>query len=32
LKNSMKEAERYGFKVLYADTDGFFVTLKDGKY
>ena len=28
LKKTMKEAERHGFKVLYADTDGFFVTLK----
>ncbi|MGF7118612.1 3'-5' exonuclease [Methanobacterium oryzae] len=29
LQNTMKKAERFGFKVLYADTDGFFVTLKD---
>lgn len=29
LKKTMKESENYGFKVLYADTDGFFVTLKD---
>ncbi len=27
LKNTMKDAENFGFRVLYADTDGFFVTL-----
>lgn len=27
LKNTMKKAENFGFKVVYADTDGFFVTL-----
>ncbi len=28
LKDSMRKAEMHGFRVLYADTDGFFVTLK----
>lgn len=28
LKDTMRKAERHGFKVLYADTDGFFVTSK----
>lgn len=28
LKNTMKKSESYGFEVVYADTDGFFVTLK----
>ncbi len=28
LKNTMKKAENFGFEVVYADTDGFFVTLK----
>ena len=29
LKKTMKDAERHGFKVLYADTDGFFVTITE---
>ncbi len=29
LKKSMETSERHGFKVLYADTDGFFVTLEN---
>lgn len=29
LKKSMEDAEKHGFKPLYADTDGFFVTYKD---
>ncbi len=29
LKKSMENAERSGFKVVYADTDGFFVTLEN---
>jgi DNA polymerase I len=28
LKNAMKDAERHGLKVLYADTDGFFCCIK----
>lgn len=28
LKEAMKDAERHGFRVLYADTEGFFVTSK----
>lgn len=26
IKNTMKEAEKYGFKAIYADTDGFYAT------
>jgi DNA polymerase I len=29
LQNTMKKAENHGFKVLYADTDGFFVTFNE---
>ncbi|MGF7118903.1 DNA polymerase domain-containing protein [Methanobacterium oryzae] len=29
LKKTMKEAEIFGFKVLYADTEGFFVIVED---
>lgn len=29
LKNTMEKAEKQGFKVVYADTDGFYATLKD---
>lgn len=29
LKNTMKDAEKHGFKVLYADTDGFYATLEN---
>lgn len=29
LKNTMRKAEGYGFEVVYADTDGFFVTLNE---
>lgn len=29
LKNTMKKSEGYGFEVVYADTDGFFVTLNE---
>lgn len=28
LKDAMRKAEEWGFKVRYADTDGFFVTLE----
>ena len=29
LQNTMKKAEKHGFKVLYADTDGFYATLEN---
>jgi DNA polymerase I len=29
LKNTMEDAEKHGFKVLYADTDGFYATLEN---
>lgn len=29
LHNTVKKAENFGFKVVYADTDGFFVTLEN---
>lgn len=28
LKKTMEDAERQGFRVVYADTDGFYATLK----
>jgi DNA polymerase I len=31
LKKTMEDAEKNGFKVLYADTDGFYATLEDEK-
>lgn len=32
MKKAMRDAERHGFKVLYADMDGFFVTLSYETY